>query len=104
MLPILFILSLSSKTNQMGTTCELPSFLTVASFPVSVPFIRNFLISRSVISAIKDRKLHTPQNIKFEHLIPCLEIVCTIVYVLHMKFNFHICADFESQKHNLLLY
>ena len=50
--PILLLLCLLSKTNQTGTTCELPSILTVASFPVNVPFIRNLAISAVDISAI----------------------------------------------------
>src|ERR671919_898060 len=34
-----------SNTNQIGTTCGLPSFFTVASFAVKVSCIRNFSIS-----------------------------------------------------------
>ncbi|MFY9966548.1 MAG: hypothetical protein WAU25_12705 [Nitrososphaeraceae archaeon] len=35
----------SSNTNQTGTTCGLPSLLTVVSFAVKVPCIRNFVVS-----------------------------------------------------------
>src|SRR5919106_6171094 len=41
-----------SNTNQTGTTCGLPSFLTVASFAVNVPYIRNFSTSFLDISVI----------------------------------------------------
>src|ERR687891_1521771 len=41
-----------SNTNQIGTTCGLPSFLTVASFAVKVSCIRNFSISFLDISVI----------------------------------------------------
>ena len=35
----------SSNTNQTGTTCGIPSLLTVVSFAVKVPCIRNFFVS-----------------------------------------------------------
>src|SRR5918996_3627395 len=41
-----------SNTNQIGTICGLPSFLTVASFTVKVSCIRNFSISFLDISVI----------------------------------------------------
>src|ERR687891_2340878 len=41
-----------SNMNQIGITCGLPSFFTVASFAVKVPCIRNFSISFLDISVI----------------------------------------------------